>query len=203
MVESPSDDYQQSNLVINCPGNQHSTSSFDSTFSVPDQATSSLALNDDFVQYVSQSSLNDEKRLAAFENHFKPNKKYKFPSKDEYGKMRSFQHSWLEEHSWLVYSPHVDGAFCKVCVLFSIQSSDKNASKCDKLVKSPLTFWTTASNKFKDHESKSQLHKSALIRADNFIKVVRQEAVPIKQLISSQLSTQIAEIHSKNDIVLW
>ena len=132
LVESPSNDYQKSSLVTNCPGNQHCTSSSGSTFSVPEQAASSFALNDDLVQYVSQSSLNDEKCLATFENHFKPSKKYKFPSKDEYGKMRSFQHSWLEEHSWLVYSSHIDGAFCKVCVLFSIQSSDKNAYKCDK-----------------------------------------------------------------------
>ena len=182
-IESLSENYQQSSFAPRCTENKHSTCN--------------LELNNDFIQYVSQSSFNDEERFAALEDHFKPNKKYKFPTKQEYGKLRSFQHSWLDEHSWLAYSPHVDGAFCKVCVLFGIESGDKNASKLDKLVKTPLTFWTTAKSRLKDHEAKSQLHKSALIRADNFQKVAKQQTTSIEHHLSSALSAQIAENRKK------
>ena len=39
---------------------------------------------------------------------------YKFPSKIEYGKGRSFQHAWLQEFPWLSYSESLNGGFCNV-----------------------------------------------------------------------------------------
>ena len=74
-----------------------------------------------------------------------------------------------------------------MCVLFG---SDKNAYK---LVKSPVTFWTTAAQKFRDHDLQSKAHKTASLRADYFLKVMRAQMVPIDQQLQSALSTQIAE----------
>ena len=93
-----------------------------------------------------------------------------FPTRTEYRKQRSFRHCWLEQHDWLVYSPSQDGAYCKVCVLFGSDGGDKDASKLDKLVKPPVTFWTTAAQKFNEHEHelKSEVHKAAILKADSF-----------------------------------
>jgi len=66
----------------------------------------------------------------------KPGKSFKFPVRIEYGKKRSFNPSWLDNHNWLVYSPAKDGAYCKFCVLFGT-TTEQNSSTIDHLVKSP------------------------------------------------------------------
>ena len=134
------------------------------------QNVAALTIANDICQYVSTEALTASQRLTAVNNSFQPEEKYDFPTQVdlEYGKHRSFQFSWLQEHNWLAYSPSHDGAFCKVPVLFGQESSsDKNASKFIKLVKTPLTFWTTASSKFNEHETKSQVHKTASLKANN------------------------------------
>ena len=76
-------------------------------------------LQSDFVNYVgSAQSLNSAERLSALQDHFKPDKRYSFPTRTEYRKQRSFTYCWLEQYDWLVYSPSQDGAYCKICVLF-------------------------------------------------------------------------------------
>lgn len=148
----------------------------------------------DFVNYVHQAqSLSNSRKLKALQDHFKPNKLYFFPTRTEHGKKHAFRFDWLEKHNWLVYSPAQDGAYCKVCALFGSNSCDKNASKLDKLVKSPVTFWTTAAQKFKKHELKSQVHKTATLKAENFLKVMQSQMEPIDQQLHSALASQIAE----------
>ena len=93
----------------------------------------------------------------------------------------------------MVYSPSQDGAYCKVCVLFGSDRCDKNASKLSKLMKSPISFWTTAAQKFSEHELKSEVHKTATLKADNFLKIMESQMEPIDQQLQSALATQIAE----------
>ena len=92
-----------------------------------------------------------------------------------------------------MYSPSQDGAYYKICVLFGSDSGDKNASKLDKLVKSPVTFWTTAAKKFSEHELRSEVHKTAALKADNFWKVIHSQMEPVDQQLQSALATRIAE----------
>jgi hypothetical protein len=133
-----------------------------------------------------------EQCLQAYEHHFCPTKLFNFPKTLEFGKHRSFQLSWLERFKWLVYSPSQDGAYCKACVLFGQQSCEKNAQKLDKLVKSPIKFWTTACQKFRDHETKSQVHRTSLLRANEFIKVMKNQTMSVDQQLSSAVAEQIA-----------
>lgn len=99
----------------------------------------------DFEQYLRLGrSLSNQEKLQALQSHFIPTAAFKFPVHEEYGKKRSFQLSWLKDHKWLVYSPKVDGAYCKECALFGASTIEKNSNKIDKLAKSPVTFWTTA-----------------------------------------------------------
>ena len=131
--------------------------------------------------------------MNALQNHFKPSESYRFRVHTEYGKKRSFQLCWLKEHNWLAYSAAQNGNYCKVCVLFGSETGEKNSTKLDKLVKSPVTFWTTASQKFKDHETKSQVHKTAVLKAETFMKVMHCKIKPIDQQLQSVLATQVAE----------
>ena len=84
-----------------------------STFS--QQNVAALTIANDICQYVSTEALTASQRLTALNNSFQPGEKYDFPTQVEYGKHRSFQFSWLQEHNWLACSPSHDGAFCKVC----------------------------------------------------------------------------------------
>lgn len=53
---------------------------------------------------------------------------------------------------------------------------DKNASKLEKLVKSSVTFLTTAAQKFSEHELKSEVHES--YKVDTFLKVMQSKVEP-------------------------
>ena len=118
----------------------------------------------------------------------------------EYRKQQAFRFNWLDKHDWLVYSPSQDGVYCKVCVLFGNERGDKNASKLVKLVKSPITFWTTAAQNFSEYKSKSLVHKTASLKDDGFVKVMQSKVDPIDQQLQSALATQIAENRLKGAV---
>ena len=82
--------------------------------------------------------------------------------------------------------------------------ADKKASKLDKLVRSAVTFWTAAAQKFNKHELKSQVHKTAALKADNFLKVMQSQVEPIDQQLQSALATQNAENrHKLHSIIIF
>ena len=108
------------------------------------ECSGTTPIQTDFVNYVQEAhSLSNSEKLNALQDHFKPDRLYAFPTQTEHGKQRAFRLEWLDEHKWLVYLPSQNGAYCKVCILFGSNTSDKNASKLNKLVKSPITFGTT------------------------------------------------------------
>ena len=84
-----------------------------------------------------------------------------------------------------------------MCVLFCKETSDKNSAKLDRLVKSPITFRTTASQKFKHHATKSQVQKTGTVMAQEFLEVMQSKIIPIDQQLQSSLATQISENQQK------
>ena len=134
--------------------------------------------------------LTNEERLTAIEKCCKPLPTYQFPSSEEYGKQRAFKKSWFDDYSWLAYSTFEDGAYCKVCALFC------DSSKADRLVRCPLRFWRTATQKFKKHE-KSEVHKNAYLQADCFIKVMKSKQKPVNEQLSSALALQVEKNRKK------
>ena len=123
---------------------------------------------------------------------WKPDKNYKFPKKLEYGKNRSFNYTWLEQFSWLAYSAAADGAFCLPCVLFAHQTSSKKGIQLDRLFHSPINTWTSATRKFKEHETNSETHKSALLIASEFKRSMEHASVPVHHQID-QAAARMAE----------
>ena len=83
--------------------------------------------------------------------------------------------------------------FCLPCVLFARQCG-RNSAKLDKLVKSPLTFWTTAFNRLSNHgNGKCSMHNLSVIAMNNFVRVMKQEVVPVDQQLNTILQQQIAK----------
>ena len=119
-----------------------------------------------------------------------------FPKTTKSGRKRRFNSSWLQDFPWLVYSRYLDGTFCLPCILFARQCGC-NSAKLDKLVKSPLTFWTTAFCRLSNHTNwKCSTHNSSVIAMNNFVRVMKQEVVPVDQQLNTILQQQIAKNHT-------
>ena len=88
------------------------------------------------------------------ENVWNPPVNYQLPTKTENWKTRKFRSTWLTEFSWLAYSMLFGGWFCVPCVLFGDKIGHSNA-RLKNLYRQPLTYWTSASTNFKEHQSKS------------------------------------------------
>ena len=106
---------------------------------------------------------SDQRKFELINNVWRPGSTFLFPKTKESGRNRRFNSSWLQDFPWLVYSRYLDGAFCLPCVLFARQCG-RNSAKLDKLVKSPLTFWTTAFNRLSNHANgKCSTHNLSVI----------------------------------------
>ena len=136
---------------------------------------------------------SDQQKFELINNVWRPGSTFLFPKTKESGRNRRFNSSWLQDFPWLVYSRYLDGAFCLPCVLFARQCG-RNSAKLDKLVKSPLTFWTTAFNRLSNHANgKCSTHNLSVIAMNNFVRVMKQEVVPVDQQLNTILQQQIAK----------
>lgn len=143
-----------------------------------------IIVANDINSYIGKRLSNEEKFEALKSNCILPSI-FKYPSKKEYGKHRLFNQQWFNEYAWISYSPFQDGVYCKYCALFS------DSTKIDKLVKSPLHFWTTATQKFKKH-SESESHKRASILADNFMKLMTSQQHSIDEQLNAAVASQVS-----------
>ena len=148
----------------------------------------------DISNFVNLSApLTDQDKYALICNLWKPESTYDFPVTIIKGSgRRKFQYDWLNmtEFSWLAYSARVDGAFCLNCVLFGGESTH-NASKLKQLFKEPFKTWDVALQRFRDHNKKSQVHKTATIRFSHFKEAMEQRSVPIDCQLNSIRHDQI------------
>ncbi|XP_013403337.1 52 kDa repressor of the inhibitor of the protein kinase [Lingula anatina] len=141
-------------------------------------------------------SLTREEKFRYIKNLWYPPSRYEFPKKEEYGKMRAFNAAWLQQFNWLAYSSKEDGAYCLPCVLFGVQAG-KNSHKLDRLMTSPLTTWTSALRKLKEHDSTSEVHKSAMVTYVEFKNSMESKSVPVIQQLDHALAKRVAENRAK------
>ena len=144
------------------------------------------------VVYDKFSSFSAQQKKEFIENVWSPRSDphFEFPKTMESNRRtRRFNRYWLEQFPWLTYSKYLDGAFCLPCVFFA-----KEGGRVDKLVKSPLTFWTTALGRFHSHSNgKCEVHNSSVILLNNFRRTMNRETVPIDQQLDNVLRQQIAK----------
>ena len=67
----------------------------------------------------------------------------------------------------------------------------------DKLYTSPLTYWTSASTKFTEHQEKSEFHKNAVIFAQDFVNVMDRNAVTVDKQLNKALEKRAEENRQK------
>ena len=125
-------------------------------------------------------NLTNENKRWLLMHSFRPASNYKFPSKMEYGKGRSFQHAWLQEFPWLSYSESFNGGFCINCVLFS-----KNKCVAGQLVKNPMINLTSAKQILEVHASQ-QLHLASMKDTSAFLEMIDNIHLSVQQHLETQ-----------------
>jgi len=145
------------------------------------------------VLFTDLKEFSNQRKYDVITNVWKPDGDFIFPQSKEGRRKRRFSPGWLKSFSWLVYSKYLDGAFCLPCAFFA-KECGRNSNKLDKLVKSPLTFWTTAFQRLTSHSNgKCQTHNFSVVAMNNFIRSMRQEVVPIDQQLNTLRQQQIAK----------
>ena len=82
-------------------------------------------------------------------------------------------------------SAEADGAFCLPC---AHQTSSKKGIQLDRLLHSPINTWTSATRKFKEHETNSETHKSALLIASEFKRSMEHASVSVHHQIDQAVA---------------
>ena len=112
------------------------------------------------------SSLSSDEKCRLVDHHFVPGPKHDFPvHTGNDGRNRRFRHQWLEDNTWLVYSPKCDGGFCLPCLLFP-SGADQG-----QLTARPMSNFKKATTLLDKHGSQAT-HKDAVARQGQFKKVV-------------------------------
>ena len=84
-------------------------------------------------------------------SHFVPPINYKFPTRFLHQCRRGFQSQYLSEYSWMVYSPSVDGVFCKHCALMIPMHCRKDKGA---FVNMPFINWHTVNDLINAHSQR-------------------------------------------------
>ena len=140
--------------------------------------------------------LDAQKKYDVICNIWRPYETFLFPSKLVCGKNRKFNFSWLTLFPWLVYSCKLDGAFCLPCVLFG-RRIGPNSSKLQRLLSSPYTDWSGAITRFKQHEERSEVHKTSLLTMNTFLNVMKEDIKPVNYICSKLIDDAVEKNKKK------
>ena len=80
-------------------------------------------------------------------------------------KTLSYQHSWLEERSWHVYSPELSGGLCKMCVLF-----DRPHKKTQRGAFVATAFQKVQRSELIKAHAETDYHKAAVAQGSEFMR---------------------------------
>ncbi|CAF4550281.1 unnamed protein product, partial [Rotaria sp. Silwood2] len=127
--------------------------------------------------------IDDYLKYSLLTNHFKPNGKYSFPIlySDDNKHSRRFLINWLNNYSFLVYSPYIEGSYCINCILFR----NVQGQKLELFVDTPCHKYKHLkhfSTSWKSHIN-SQFHQNSTIATDNFIRTYKDPSLSISSLI--------------------
>ena len=111
-------------------------------------------------------SLTPDVQLKLLKEPWKPPHDFVFPVSIEGKRVRRFNASWLGQFPWLAYSPGMEGAYCKHCVLFA--NRHPSCGAIGALVIAPLKRYKDALVNFRDHQ-KAAYHQEALENSREFL----------------------------------
>ncbi|VVC31044.1 Hypothetical protein CINCED_3A019179 [Cinara cedri] len=149
----------------------------------------------DVGRYINFRITEDKFKYDLLKNPWLPYSNYNFPVVSK--RQLKFKMSWLTRFSWLVYSKKLEGALCKICVLFSNECIGKGSNqKVGALVSKPIIKWKDALEYFKSH-CIIDYHKLSVIRADEFLQIMDNKKPDISIAIDSAYKNLVLENRAK------
>uniref|UniRef100_A0A2S2Q2I5 TTF-type domain-containing protein n=1 Tax=Sipha flava TaxID=143950 RepID=A0A2S2Q2I5_9HEMI len=140
--------------------------------------------------YINKRISDDKFKYDLLKKPWQPPSSYNFPVVST--RKLKFQLSWITRFSWLVYSSKLKGAFCKMCVLFSNETSGKSSSvKVGALVDKSIK-WKNAMECFITH-SNTDYHKLSTLRAEEFVKIIENKTFDVTTQVDSFRKAQVIE----------
>ncbi|XP_050065806.1 zinc finger MYM-type protein 1-like, partial [Aphis gossypii] len=126
--------------------------------------------NEDISFYI-ENSVSDSEKLLVLNNLGIPTSGYKFPTTGN----RHLKFAWLLQYNCLCFSQIQNGAYCKVCVFFSLnQGVGKGMHQTPgKLISEKFDNWKTSIGSkgvFEIHAN-NEYHKISLYKYDSFLAV--------------------------------
>ncbi|KAL4153196.1 hypothetical protein QTP88_001029 [Uroleucon formosanum] len=148
------------------------------------------ARKNDIALFIKRDLLSDEEKNTVLTNLWLPNHNYVFPL-NEKNKKRGlkFQHKWLNEFNWLVYSEVEGGAFCKHCVVFAKTGGIGN-QPLKYLVTEVFDSWKKAKEVFRNH-SALEYHTFSVLKSDEFLKIYLKKEPTIVERLDTDRIKQI------------
>lgn len=160
-----------------------------------DSLSNSDLYNENDIGLYLKIRVDDFKKEMLLNHPWKPPSFYTFPASTN--RCLKFQRSWMEKFSWLVYSQKLEGALCKVCVLFSPEEVGKGSHQhLGALVNKSYTNWKNALEDFSKHAA-TAYHKRCFAHAENFLSVADGKIEKITNQLSSEHAQQTAENRQK------
>ena len=142
--------------------------------------------------------MTDNEKIEYLDTVWKPPSDFAFPFHTEFGRRWRFNNSYLAHNStkyfnWLVYSAYHDDVYCLPCVLFG----KKDQTKLKMLLTEPLNRWNAMATKFRDHQTKSPIHKMSIGVMQSLLSEKTNEKQPIDMILNKQVSKQVTENREK------
>ena len=130
------------------------------------------------------SNLSDAEKYELLKNPFVPGNDYQYSAVKAGGCNRAFRPQWLDTYPWLVFSPSLEGAFCKYCTLFV---NPLERSKYGQLVNAPFITWHHLSKHVTPHQEK-KYHKDAVLAAMSFIDKIEKPESTLPHQVDDELA---------------
>ncbi|CAF1511111.1 unnamed protein product [Rotaria magnacalcarata] len=110
----------------------------------------------------------------------RPGRKYSFPTLylDDHKHSGRFLINWLNDNSFLVYSPYIEGAYCINYVLFR----NVQGQKLELFVDKPCQQCKHFTAAWKSHIN-SQFHQNSTAATVNFIRAYKDSSLSILSLL--------------------
>ena len=180
-----------SNLVERATIGKQSTTSNTNGSNPPSQCLSqSCSVPNDIGNYISRAaSFTNQDKYNLLCNVWQPDAAYTFPM-NKAG--RRFQYKCLTIFPWPTYSAVANGAYCIHCVRFAGESCH-NATKLQRLFKTPLIASKPAVRKITEHAEKSLVHQTATLQALQFKQLMEQKTAPIDVQLDRVKLKQVEE----------
>ena len=151
----------------------------------------------DVATYIGKSQqLSNADGYQVLVNHFRPSVTFKFPRS---ANGCSFQHRWLQQDPQLCYSKQENGGVCLPCILFA--SGGYHVSDPGFLVHRLLTSFAKALESFCKHAATTH-HKLAIVRVDDFKKVMENQQPAIQHLINQTMADRVPSNCQKLVLIL-